>query len=108
RVWSPAPWRWEPYFDTAVVITALVLLGQVLEIRARSRTSSALKGLLGLAPKTARRVLGLIETDVPIADVQVGDQLRVRPGERIPVDGVVLKGRTSVNESMGTGEPMPA
>jgi Cu+-exporting ATPase len=100
--------RVEPYFDTAVVVTALVLLGQVLEIRARSRTSSALKGLLGLAPKTARRVLGLIETDVPIAEVQVGDHLRVRPGEKIPVDGVVLKGRTTVDESMVTGEPMPA
>jgi Cu+-exporting ATPase len=100
--------RVEPYFDTAVVITALVLLGQVLEIRARSRTSAALKGLLGLAPKTARRVLGLIENDVPIADVHVGDLLRVRPGEKVPVDGVVLKGRTAVDESMVTGEPMPA
>ena len=100
--------RVEPYFDTAVVVTALVLLGQVLEIRARSRTSAALKGLLGLAPKTARRVLGLIENDVPIADVHVGDQLRVRPGEQVPVDGVVVKGRTTVDESMVTGEPMPA
>ena len=100
--------RVEPYFDTAVVVTALVLLGQVLEIRARSRTSAALKGLLGLAPKTARRVLGLIENDVPIADVHVGDQLRVRPGEKVPVDGVVVKGRTTVDESMVTGEPMPA
>jgi Cu+-exporting ATPase len=99
--------RVEPYFDTAVVITALVLLGQVLEIRARSRTSSALKGLLGLAPKTARKVLGLMENDIPIADVHVGDQLRVRPGERVPVDGVVVKGRTAVDESMVTGEPMP-
>jgi Cu+-exporting ATPase len=100
--------RVEPYFDTAVVVTALVLLGQVLEIRARSRTSAALKGLLGLTPKTARRVLGLIETDVAVADVHVGDQLRVRPGERVPVDGVVLKGQTTVDESMVTGEPMPA
>jgi len=100
--------RVEPYFDTAVVVTALVLLGQVLEIQARGRTSAALKGLLGLAPKTARRVLGLIENDVPIADVQVGDRLRVRPGEKVPVDGVVVKGRTTVDESMITGEPMPA
>ena len=100
--------RVEPYFDTAVVVTALVLLGQVLEIRARSRTSAALKGLLGLSPKTARRVLGLIENDVPIADVHVGDALRVRPGEKIPVDGVVVKGLTAVDESMVTGEPMPA
>jgi P-type Cu+ transporter len=99
--------RVEPYFDTAVVVTALVLLGQVLEIRARTRTSAALKGLLGLAPKTARRVLGLIENDVPIADVHAGDLLRVRPGERVPVDGVVSKGRTTVDESMVTGEPMP-
>src|SRR3954465_1006914 len=80
------PGRVEPDFDTAVVITALVLLGQVLEIRARTRTSLALEGLLGLAPRTARRVLGLIEHDVAIADVRVGDRLRVRPGERIPVD----------------------
>jgi Cu+-exporting ATPase len=100
--------RVEPYFDTAVVVTALVLLGQVLEIRARSRTSAALKGLLGLAPKTARRVLGLMENDVPIADVRAGDLLRVRPGEKVPVDGVVTKGRTTVDESMVTGEPMPA
>jgi P-type Cu+ transporter len=100
--------RVEPYFDTAVVVTALVLLGQVLEIRARTRTSAALKGLLGLAPKTARRVLGLIENDVPIADVHVGDLLRVRPGEKVPVDGVVMKGRTTLDESMVTGEPIPA
>jgi Cu+-exporting ATPase len=99
--------RVEPYFDTAVVITALVLLGQVLEIRARSRTSLALKGLLGLAPKTARKVIGLMENDIAIADVHVGDKLRVRPGEKVPVDGVVVKGRTSVDESMVTGEPMP-
>jgi P-type Cu+ transporter len=99
--------RVEPYFDTAVVITALVLLGQVLEIRARSRTSDALKGLLGLAPKTARQVLGLMENDLAIADVQVGDLLRVRPGEKVPVDGIVTKGRTAVDESMVTGEPMP-
>jgi Cu+-exporting ATPase len=99
--------RVEPYFDTAVVITALVLLGQVLEIRARGRTSLALKGLLGLAPKTARKVIGLMENDIPIADVQVGDKLRVRPGEKLPVDGVVVKGLTSVDESMVTGEPMP-
>ena len=99
--------RVEPYFDTAVVVTALVLLGQVLEIRARSRTSLALKGLLGLAPKTARRVLGLIENDVAIADVHVGDKLRVRPGEKVPVDGVVVSGWTAIDESMVTGEAMP-
>jgi Cu+-exporting ATPase len=97
----------EPYFDTAVVITTLVLLGQVLELRARSRTSAAIKQLLGLAPRTARRVVGNREEDVPIGDVQVGDVLRVRPGEKIPVDGVVTDGHSSVDESMVTGEPVP-
>jgi P-type Cu+ transporter len=96
------------YFEAAAVITALVLVGQVLELRARSRTGSALRALLGLAPKTARR-LGDdgSETDVPIEHVQVGDRLRVRPGEKIPVDGVVLEGRSSLDESMVTGEPIP-
>jgi P-type Cu+ transporter len=97
------------YFEAAAVITALVLVGQVLELRARSRTGSALRALLGLAPKTARR-LGDdgTESDVPIEDVQVNDRLRVRPGEKVPVDGVVLEGRSSVDESMVTGEPIPA
>ena len=98
----------EPYFDTAVVITALVLVGPVLEIRARSRTSAALKGLLGLAPSIAHRVAGLVEHDVPIADIRPGDRLRVRPGERVPVDGTVASGHTSIDESMITGEPIPA
>jgi Cu+-exporting ATPase len=97
----------ETYFDTAVVITVLVLLGQVLELRARSRTSDAIKALLGLAPKMARRVQHGMEEDVPLAHVAVGDLLRVRPGEKIPVDGVVIEGRTSVDESMVTGEPIP-
>ena len=97
----------EPYFDTAVVITALVLLGQVLELRARSRTSSAIKQLLGLAPRTARRIVDDREEDVSISRVQVGDVLRVRPGEKIPVDGVVTDGHSSVDESMVTGEPLP-
>jgi Cu+-exporting ATPase len=97
----------ETYFDTAVVITLLVLLGQVLELRARSQTSSAIKALLGLAPKTARRVRGQVEEDIPLPHVAVGDLLRVRPGERIPVDGVVDDGRTSVDESMVSGEPVP-
>jgi P-type Cu+ transporter len=97
----------ETYFDTAVVITVLVLLGQVLELRARSRTSAAIRQLLGLAPKTARVIRDGQESDVPIATVQVGDVLRVRPGERIPVDGIVLEGRSVVDESMITGEPMP-
>jgi Cu+-exporting ATPase len=97
----------ETYFDTAVVVTVLVLLGQVLELRARGRTSSAIRQLLGLAPKTARVIRHGHEVDAPIAEVHVGDTLRVRPGERIPVDGVVLDGRSSVDESMVTGEPMP-
>ena len=96
------------YFEPAAVIVVLVLLGQVLELRARSRTSSAIRSLLGLAPKTARRIeADGTEHDVPLGDVQVGERLRVRPGERIPVDGVVLEGRTTVDESMVTGEPIP-
>jgi len=98
----------ETYFDTAVVITALVLLGQVLELRARRRTSSALKQLLGLAPRTARVVRDGAEVDVPIADVRVGDILRVRPGEKVAVDGVVVEGQSAIDESMVTGEPVPA
>ena len=96
------------YFEPAAVIVTLVLLGQVLELRARSRTSAAIKGLLGLAPSTARRVdASGAETDIPLAHVHVGDRLRVRPGERIPVDGVVREGGTTVDESMVTGEPIP-
>jgi Cu+-exporting ATPase len=96
------------YFDAAAVITTLVLLGQVLELRARSKTSNAIKALLGLAPKTARRVLDdRSEEDVPLERVKPGDRLRVRPGEKMPVDGVVIEGVTSVDESMVTGEPIP-
>src|SRR5213076_1396743 len=84
------------------------LLGQVLELRARSRTSAAIKELLGLAPRTARLVRGDQEVDVPITSVQVGDVCRVRPGEKIPVDGIVSEGRSAVDESMVTGEPIPA
>lgn len=96
------------YFEAASVIVSLVLLGQVLELRARSRTSSALKALLGLAPKTARR-LGADgrEEDVSLELVQPGDRLRVRPGEKVPVDGEVLDGNSAVDESMVTGEPIP-
>jgi Cu+-exporting ATPase len=97
----------ETYFDTAVAITVLVLLGQVLELRARSQTSSALKQLLTLVPPTARRITGANEEDVPLEAVRVGDHLRVRPGDRVPVDGTVLEGRSSVDESMVTGEPIP-
>jgi Cu+-exporting ATPase len=96
------------YFEPAAVIVVLVLLGQVLELRARSRTSSAIKNLLGLAPKTARRIeADGTERDVPLSDVHAGERLRVRPGERVPVDGVVLEGRTTIDESMVTGEPIP-
>ena len=97
----------EPYFDTAVVIIVLVLLGQVLELRARHRTGAALRALLGLAPPVAHRIAGSGEEDVPLADVEVGDLLRVRPGERIPVDGVVVSGSSAVDESMISGEPIP-
>ena len=96
------------YFEPAAFIVVLVLLGQVLELRARSQTSTAIKKLLGLAPKTARRIAqDGSEEDVPLEHVQVGDRLRVRPGERVPVDGAVIDGTTSVDESMVTGEPIP-
>ncbi len=96
------------YFEAAAVITALVLLGQVLELRARSRTSAAIRALLGLQPKTARRLAADgSEHDVSLDQVHPGDRLRVRPGERVPVDGVVLEGASSVDESMLTGEPIP-
>ncbi|TKT74247.1 heavy metal translocating P-type ATPase [Aquamicrobium sp. LC103] len=96
------------YFEAAAVIVTLVFLGQVLELRARERTGSAIRALLDLAPKTARR-LGEdgSETDVPLDEVETGDRLRVRPGDSVPVDGVVLEGRTSIDESMLTGEPVP-
>ena len=96
------------YFEAAAVITVLVLLGQVLELRARQKTSGALRALLGLAPKTARRIAAHGDEDVPIEAIKVGDLLRVRPGEKIPVDGVIGQGRSSVDESMVTGESMPA
>ena len=96
------------YFEAAAIIVSLTLLGQVLELTARSSTSAALKALLGLAPKTARRIASDgTEADVPLAHVHVGDRLRVRPGEKVPVDGEVVEGRSSVDESMLTGEPMP-
>jgi Cu+-exporting ATPase len=96
------------YFEAASVITALVLLGQVLELKARSQTSSAIKALLGLAPKTARRISqDGKEADVALSEVQVGDRIRVRPGEKVPTDGSVIEGRSSVDESMVSGEPIP-
>ena len=96
------------YFEAAAVITTLVLLGQVLELRARASTSGAIRALIALAPKTARRVKGDgSDEDVPLDAVAAGDRLRVRPGEKIPVDGVVIEGRSAVDESMITGEAMP-
>ena len=96
------------YFEAAAVIVTLVLLGQVLELRARSATSGAIRALLGLAPKTGRRVRpDGSEEEIPLAHIHPGDRLRVRPGERIPVDGVVLEGASAVDESMVTGEPIP-
>lgn len=96
------------YFEPAAAIVTLILLGQVLELRARSQTGQAIKKLLGMAPKSARRLRGDgAEADVPLDQIQVGDRLRVRPGEKIPVDGVVLEGTSSVDESMVSGEPMP-
>jgi Cu+-exporting ATPase len=96
------------YFEPAAVIVVLVLLGQVLELRARGRTSAAIRTLLGLAPRTAHRLAADgAETEVPLEHVHAGDRLRVRPGERVPVDGVVVEGRSAVDESMVTGEPIP-
>jgi Cu+-exporting ATPase len=97
----------EVYFEAAAVITVLVLLGQILELRARAQTSGAIRALLGLAPKTARRVTAGGDEDVAIDAIAVGDLLRVRPGEKMPVDGVVTEGRAVVDESMVTGESMP-
>jgi len=96
------------YYEAAAVIISLTLLGQVLELKARSQTSAAIKSLLGLAPKTARRLgAGGQEEDIPLAHVHVGDLLRVRPGEKVPVDGVVVEGSSALDESMLTGEPLP-
>ncbi|WP_411878814.1 heavy metal translocating P-type ATPase [Polaromonas sp. YR568] len=96
------------YFEAAAVIISLTLLGQILELKARSQTSAAIKSLLGLAPKTARRIKADgTEEDVPLTHVHVGDSLRVRPGEKVPVDGIVTEGGSAVDESMLTGEPLP-
>lgn len=95
------------YFEAAAVITVLVLLGQMLELRARSRTSSAIRALINLSPKTAHLVKNDNETEVPLAQIKVGDLLRVRPGEKVPVDGIIIEGRTTIDESMITGESMP-
>jgi Cu+-exporting ATPase len=105
RSHGPLPDR---YFEAAAVITVLVLLGQVLELKARSRTSGAIRALLGLAPKTARRIAADgSESDVPLDSVTAGDRLRVRPGEKVPTDGIVLEGASALDESMISGEPVP-
>jgi len=97
------------YFEPAAVIVTLVLLGQVLELRARGQTSTAIKSLLGLAPKTARRILATgVEEDIPLEQVKIGDRLLVRPGEKVPVDGVLAEGSSAVDESMVSGEPIPS
>src|SRR5690606_22941667 len=95
------------YFEASAVIIVLVLLGQVLELRARSRTGSAIKALLDLAPPKARKVVPGGDQKIPLEDVKVGDLLRVVPGDKVPVDGVVVEGRSNVEESMITGEPLP-
>ena len=95
------------YFDTSAVIITLILLGRYLEAKAKAHTSDAISKLLGLAPKTARVIRGEKETDVPVEEVKVDDLIRVRPGEKIPVDGVITEGSSSLDESMVTGESMP-
>lgn len=110
--WFPAAFQMHGrvgvYFEAAAVIISLTLMGQLLELKARSQTSAAIKSLLGLAPKTARRInTDGSEEDVPLTQVHIGDQLRVRPGEKIPVDGAVIEGSSAVDESMLTGEPVP-
>src|SRR5437867_7000379 len=97
----------ELYFEAAAVITTLVLLGQLIEAKARSRTGQAIKALLGLAAKTAHRVGNGQEQEIPVDAIQKGDLLRVRPGEKMPVDGVIVEGQSNIDESMITGEPMP-
>ena len=110
-LWPAAAEQWglplHVYFETSLVIIALVLMGRWLEARAKKRTAAAITALVGLAPATARVVRDGVEADVPVSAVQVGDTVRVRPGEKVPVDGVVTEGRSTVDESMLTGEPMP-
>src|SRR4030095_12852407 len=95
------------YFETAAVITTLILLGQLIEAKARSRTGHAIKALLGLAAKTAHRVRDGQEQEIAIGEIQKGDLFRVRPGEKVPIDGVIIDGKSNIDESMITGEPMP-
>src|SRR5207248_3661198 len=95
------------YFEAAAVITTLVLFGQLIEAKARSRTGQAIKALLGLAAKTAHRVRDGREEEIPTDQIHKGDVLRVRPGEKIPIDGLITDGTSNIDESMITGEPMP-
>ena len=95
------------YYETSLIIVALVLAGKWMEARAKKRTAAAVTALVGLAPKTARVLRGDAEVDVPVEDVVVGDTVRIRPGEKVPVDGVVLSGTTTIDESMLTGESLP-
>lgn len=95
------------YYETAVIIIALILIGRWLEARAKKQTGAAIKALMGLQAKTARVIRNGVEQDIPIATVQVGDLVRVRPGEKVPVDGVVSEGRSALDESMLTGESLP-
>ncbi|KAF0111993.1 MAG: copper-transporting P-type ATPase [Chloroflexi bacterium] len=98
----------EPFFDVVAVVIALVVLGQALELRAKGRTSEAIKKMMGLQAKTARVIRNDIETDIPVEEVLVGDVVQVRPGEKIPVDGIIVEGSSAVDESMLTGESLPS
>ena len=101
-------WGEHVYFETSATIITLILLGRIVETKAKGRTNAAIQKLLGLQSKTARVIRNLVEVEVPISEVQVGDQLRVLPGERIPTDGKVIAGQSAVDESMLTGESVPA
>ncbi len=95
------------YFEAAAVILVLVMIGQIMELTARERTGDAIRALMDLTPKTARRLTDTGEEDIPLDDVRTGDRLRVRPGEAVPVDGEIVEGQSAVDESMITGEPIP-
>ncbi|KQW49484.1 ATPase P [Nocardioides sp. Root1257] len=110
-LWPGLAERWglplHLYFESALIVVALILMGRWLELKAKKRTASSLRALVDLAPATARVVLGDSEVDVPLEQVAVGDLVRVRPGEKVPIDGVVTDGRSAIDESMLTGESVP-
>ncbi|MFC6345257.1 HAD-IC family P-type ATPase, partial [Nocardioides hankookensis] len=110
-LWPGLAERWglplHLYFESALIVVALILMGRWLELKAKKRTASSLRALVDLAPATARVLIGGSEVDVPLEQVVVGDLVRVRPGEKVPVDGVVTDGRSAVDESMLTGESVP-